>query len=66
MNAFTGGHKRDWKLDISVPAKINSKITFIPAKNNVRETAQQVKILFKCSCHLHGALGENDLLQTPL
>ena len=51
---------------MSVPAKINSKITFIPAKNNIRETAQQVKILFKCSYHLHGALGENDLLQRPL
>ena len=44
MNAFTGGDKSDWKIEMSIPADINSKVTFIPAKNNVIETVQPVKI----------------------
>lgn len=38
MNALTGGDKRDQKLELSlsIQATINSKITCIPAKNNIR------------------------------
>ena len=35
MNAFTGGDKGNWQKEMSIPADINSKIKFIPAKNNV-------------------------------
>ena len=61
MNAFTGGDKRDWKLELSVPATINSKITFISAKNNIMETVHPVKTSLKCLSQLDGAVGENDL-----
>ena len=63
MNAFTGGDKSDWKIEMSIPADINSKITFIPAKNNIIETVQPVKIPLKCWYQLDGAMGEKDLLQ---
>lgn len=34
MNAFTGGDRSDWEMEMSVLSEINSKIIFIPAKNN--------------------------------
>ena len=58
MNLLTGVDKRDQKLELSVPATINSKITFIPAKNDIMEIVQPVKIPLKCLCQL-------DLLQRP-
>ena len=38
MNAFSGGDKRDQKLELSlsIQATINSKSTGIPARNNIR------------------------------
>ena len=66
INALTGGDERDRKLELSVSTTINSKITFIPAKNNIMETVQPVKIPLECLCQLDGAVGENDLLQRPI
>ena len=65
MNAFTGGDKSDWKTKMSISADTNSKITFIPAKNNIIETMQPVKTSLKYCCHLDGTMGEKDLLQRP-
>ena len=47
MNAFTGGDKSDWKTEMSIAADTNSKITFIPAKNNIIETVKPVKTPLK-------------------
>ena len=49
-----------------VPAMINSRITFIPAKNEMMETVHPVKIPLKCLCQPDVALVEKDLLQRPL
>ena len=47
MNAFAGGDRSDWKTEMSIPKDINSKIIFIPAKINIIETVQFVKITLK-------------------
>ena len=41
---------------MSIPAYINSKITFIPAKSNIIETVQPVKISLKYSYQLDGCV----------
>lgn len=43
MNAFTGGDK----IEMSVSADINFKITLIPAKDNIIEAVQPVKFPLK-------------------
>ena len=65
MNVYTGGDKSDWKVEMSNPAGIISKITFISAKDNIIETMQPVKIPLKCWCQLDGAMGGKGLLQRP-
>ena len=54
MNTSTDGDSNDWKIEMSIPAYINSKITFIPAKSNIIETVQPVKISLKYSYQLDG------------
>ena len=38
MSAFTGDDSSGWWIEMSIPADMNSKITFIPAKTNIIET----------------------------
>ena len=66
VNDFTGGDKSDWKIEMSVLADINCKITFISAKNIIAETVQPVKIPLKCWCQPDGGMGDKRLLQSPL
>ena len=66
MNDFTGGDKSDWKIEMSILADKNSKITFISAKNIIIETVQPVKIPLKCWCQQDGGMGGKDLLQRSL
>ena len=66
MSAFTGGDSSGWKIEMSIPADMNSKITFIPAKINIIETIQCLKFSFKFWCQLDGAVGQNIKGQTIL
>ena len=43
-------------------ARVNSKITLIPAKNRIMERVQPAKMPFICWCQLLGANSEKDLL----
>ena len=36
------------KIEMAIPAEINSKITIPPAKNDITETVQPAKIPLKC------------------
>ena len=63
INVFAGDDKSNWKIEMSISAYINSKITFSPAKNSVIDTVLPINIPAKCCCQLDGIKNEKDLLQ---
>ena len=61
MKAFTIGEE-NWLDNVELmPAIINSRITFIPAKNKMMDIVNPLKIPLKCLCQPDVALVEDNL-----